>query len=344
MQVPLSSEIHSNLSTKNSEFLLSIVIPTFNRQHELAKLLDQLIVELVGAQGEVEILVSDNNSTDQTSRVLQEYVTSQTDKIAIMCFTQASNVGAILNLHFLINQSRAKYVWAIGDDDALAPGKLHEILKLLRTESVNLLLLRTEGIGEWDRIPRRPIANLGGRLLKVKLCDENSADYLFAGGFLGSVIIRTKTWMDVLPQVEKWHETCYANWAAVLKVASTDGEYFVMDEPCVNGNFNMQGESKIPAFHVLVLGRIRVWAAFNGTPLQKLLREKIKELAFTGWAQIALGKTNDVVTFSEKLRALGMTISLLGFSGGKSYFFALVSVLFPFHNILEKVKTSLKAR
>ena len=78
----LNNKIISNLSTKNSKFLLSIVIPTFNRQNELIQLLDQLTIELVGVQNEVEVLISNNNSCDQTWRVLQEYMASKTDKLA----------------------------------------------------------------------------------------------------------------------------------------------------------------------------------------------------------------------------------------------------------------------
>jgi len=337
-----NSEISSKLSTNNGDYLLSIVIPTFNRQFELIQLLDQLAVEIFETQNEIEVLVSNNDSTDQTSKCLEEYVSRQTDKMAIRCFTQASNIGAPKNLHFLIKHSRSKYIWAIGDDDLLVPGKLYEVLELLRTNPVGMLLVRADGIGEWDRVERS--LNKGGGLClrKVKLCDKYSADYLFAGGFMGSVIINAEKWMNVVPQVEWLHETCYANWAAVLKVAVDEGEYSVINEPCVRGNVNMQSECEIPAFHVLVMGRVKVWSTFAGTPLESVLRDRVKELACMGWVLIARGKMNNVVTLSDKLNALRLTLSLLGLHGLKSYFFALVSILFPFPKVLEKIRVALK--
>ena len=334
----LNNKIISNLSTKNSKFLLSIVIPTFNRQNELIQLLDQLTIELVGVQNEVEVLISNNNSCDQTWRVLQEYMASKTDKLAIRCFTQASNIGAPMNLHFLIKHCRAKYTWAMGDDDLLVSGRLHEIVGLLHTNSVGLLLIRADGVGEWDRILSRPIENCNAHLRKVNLHDENSADYLFAGGFLGSVIINTNTWKNVLPQVEELHETCYANWAAVLKVATMEGEYYVIDEPCVKGNFNMRGECLIPGFGVLIAGRLKIWSTFTGEPIQKILSHEVKELAYMGWALIALGRVNDVVTLSDKIHALRVTISLLGVQGFKAYFFAFISIVFPFTSVLRRIQ------
>ena len=339
-----NKEIHSKLSDRTSEFLLSIVVPTFNRKHELSQLLMQLKTELAECKEEVEIIVSDNNSFDDTGRVLERFVERETADIAIRCFTQTTNIGAIKNLHFLIAKSRGKHTWAMGDDDALVPGKVSEILHLLRTNSVDLLLVRTEGIGEWDSIPFISSEHTEMQIKKIGLFDEHSDDYLFAAGFLGSVIMNTKTWLDVSPKVEGLYETQYSNWAAVLMVASTKGEYFIIDEPCVKGNFNMQGESTIPAFNILVMGRIRVWSALEGSLMKKLLSNRIKELSFMGWVLVALGKTNDVVTLSDKLRAVGVTVSLLGPLGLRSYIFALVSILLPFPNILEKVRLALKAR
>jgi len=333
---PAVNSVHSDT------FLLSIIIPTFNRQYELTMLLDQLCTEIVGLENEIEILVSENCSTDGTAIMLADFAATRAERISFRWFSQPSNLGAIGNIHFLVNQSRARYIWALGDDDALIQGKLREISAGLRSMPINLLLVRTEGIYEWDCISRKSEDRAEVRFMNIKLNDKDSADYLFAGGFLGSVIISAKTWMKVVPLVEALQETCYSNWAAVLKVATDDGEYYVMDAPCVKGNFNMQGESKIPAFRILVIGRVRVWAAFEGTQLQQVLKTKIQELVSIGWAQIALGKANDVITLRDKLQALGVTTSLLGILSFKTYFFALVSFLFPFPKILETVRNAIR--
>ena len=338
MDILTNKKVNSNLSKNNGERLLSIVIPTFNRQYQLIQLLEQLSVELEGERDKVEIIVSDNNSSDQTWDSLQEYVASQTDKIAIRCFAQQANIGAALNINFLIKQSRATYTWTIADDDFLVPGRLHDILKLLNTNLVNLLLVRVSGIYEWDGIPKRTIERNNKLLHKVKLCDKNSADYLFSGAFLGSIIMNTQAWVNALPEAEKLHETFYPQWVAVLRVASTVGEYFIVDQACVKGNFNMRGECLIPGFDILIAGRLKIWSTFTGEPIQKILSHKVKELAYMGWALIALGRVNDVVTLSDKIHALRVTISLLGVQGFKAYFFAFISIVFPFTSVLRRIQ------
>jgi len=335
-KTPTVNSVHSET------FLLSIVIPTFSRQNELAMLLDQLCTEIVGLENEIEILVSENCSTDQTALMLADFTATLGGTISFRWFSQPSNLGAIRNLHFLVNQARAKYIWALGDDDALVSGGLFQILEILRSENINLLLVRAEGIGEWESIPERSAEKSNDQLMRVSLSDENSADYLFAGGFLGSVIIDAKKWGRIVPEVDALHETCYSNWAAVLRVASDDAEFYVIDTPYVKGNFNMRGASTIPAFQILVLGRIRVWATLVGTPLHKILIKKIAKLASSGWVQVSLGNVRDVATLRKKLVALNATYSLLGSLGIKSYFFALVSILFPFPRILDRARSIVK--
>lgn len=56
-----------------AKYLVSICIPTYNRAPYLKKCLDSLICQPEFLQGEVEIVVSDNCSTDHTREVVQSY-------------------------------------------------------------------------------------------------------------------------------------------------------------------------------------------------------------------------------------------------------------------------------
>jgi hypothetical protein len=95
----------------NSTFLLSIIIPTYNRHDELSKLLEQLSVELLPVREHVELLISNNNSRDETEKVAHEFIAKQSDVIAVRYFKQTSNIGPASNLHFLVKQSRSVFTW-----------------------------------------------------------------------------------------------------------------------------------------------------------------------------------------------------------------------------------------
>lgn len=56
-----------------AKYLVSICIPTYNRVSYLKKCLDSLVCQPEFLRGEVEIVVSDNCSTDHTEKVVQSY-------------------------------------------------------------------------------------------------------------------------------------------------------------------------------------------------------------------------------------------------------------------------------
>jgi len=100
--------------------LLSILIPTYNRQNELLKnieLLSQYIRKL-NCQEIVEIIISDNYSNDNTITIVEKYIDKNKD-IDIRLYKQFRNNGLERNAVFVLSKSSAKYVMYLGDDDYL---------------------------------------------------------------------------------------------------------------------------------------------------------------------------------------------------------------------------------
>lgn len=325
----LESKMESNFAGSKPDFLLSIIIPTYNRHDELSKLLDQLSIELLPVREHVELLISNNHSSDETESVVHQFIAKRSNVIAVRYFEQTSNIGAPSNLHFLVKQSRSVFAWALGDDDLLVHSKLSEIVDSLVSCNSDMVLVRTEGIYEWEQIPREE-GNKACHRTAFKLKSAEGVDYLLAGGFLGSVILRTASWLNVLVKVESLLDTCYANWAAVLAIAIEKGDFIVIDTPCVRGNFNMRGSSQIPFFQVLILGRVRVWDTVKHSVIGEPLKVKMNHLVQAGWRQVILGNSNDVVILVDKLQAAKQTLSFLGISGIMSYGYAFIAIVFPF--------------
>ena len=113
--------------------LLTIAVPTYNRAAELCELLDVLRQQLADAP-EVELLVSDNASTDETQKVLAEEQSRYAECGARMeVHRQVCNVGADANFAFCFRQARGRFFWMCGDDDRIVPGGLQQVLALLKT-------------------------------------------------------------------------------------------------------------------------------------------------------------------------------------------------------------------
>ncbi len=122
----------------DSDILVSVNIPTYNRHRELERLLEsissQATPDVIDA---LEINIYDNNSTDETKSVVARYY-ERLPRLYYIC--SDVNEGPFVNLHKAYRGGKAEYVWAIGDDDLLLPNALREIFSTLRLHRPDMLL------------------------------------------------------------------------------------------------------------------------------------------------------------------------------------------------------------
>jgi glycosyltransferase involved in cell wall biosynthesis len=95
--------------------LVSVCIPTFNRADKLQRAVTRV---LDGAYRNVEIVISDNASTDRTAQLCEALCAAQGN---ISYFRHAVNRGPAANFAFAREQARGKYFLWHGDDDYLDP-------------------------------------------------------------------------------------------------------------------------------------------------------------------------------------------------------------------------------
>jgi hypothetical protein len=99
---------------------LTIAIPTLNRANLLGRAIDSALAQ---TSSDVEIIVSDNASTDETSAVLERYKGR-----GVRIFRQAKTIPASRNGEFLINQAQGEFFLGLSDDDYLEPEFAAEVL------------------------------------------------------------------------------------------------------------------------------------------------------------------------------------------------------------------------
>jgi len=91
--------------------LVSIGVPVFNGAKSLRAAIAGLLAQ---TYQNIELIISDNCSTDETRRICEAFAAQ--DK-RIKCFRQAENIGAARNFRFVLEQARGKYfLWNAGDD------------------------------------------------------------------------------------------------------------------------------------------------------------------------------------------------------------------------------------
>ena len=104
--------------------LLTIAIPTYNRAWCLKDLLSAL-ADQVKDEPRIELIISDNASTDETPLLVKDFVA---EGHRVRYLRNAENIGSDANFVQCFEQARGKYVWLFSDDDIIIPGALAKIL------------------------------------------------------------------------------------------------------------------------------------------------------------------------------------------------------------------------
>lgn len=125
-----------------SNIVLSIVIPTYNRAQLLKGLLDSIIQDINSWPSDIELILSDNASTDDTRKITSDFIKRG---IPIKYFVNPKNVGADGNVAGSFNLASGKYLWVIGDDEIMYQGTFNYVLELCRTREFGILHISSKG-------------------------------------------------------------------------------------------------------------------------------------------------------------------------------------------------------
>lgn len=108
--------------------VLTIGIPTYNRANYLDICLGW-IYEEVGNDQSIEILVSDNCSTDNTEEIVKKYK----DKYSNLIYhKQSKNEGFSKNLKTVLDLANGEFINPHGDDDFFNKGIIYEFIKMIK--------------------------------------------------------------------------------------------------------------------------------------------------------------------------------------------------------------------
>jgi glycosyltransferase involved in cell wall biosynthesis len=111
-------------------FIVSICIPTFNRSLNINNLLQQLHELVKVNRHDIEICISDNCSTDDTSEVIKKWDSLFT----INSIRQPYNKGGTANVKEVVKLAKGKYTLLIGDDDGIDVNQFSSLIEQLKIE------------------------------------------------------------------------------------------------------------------------------------------------------------------------------------------------------------------
>jgi glycosyltransferase involved in cell wall biosynthesis len=101
---------------------LTIAIPTVNRAKLLGRAIESALAQ---TSQEIEIIVSDNGSTDETTEVIANYA-----ERGLRTFRHPATINAARHGQFLMEQAQGEFFLGLSDDDFLEPQFATEVLAL----------------------------------------------------------------------------------------------------------------------------------------------------------------------------------------------------------------------
>lgn len=110
---------------------LSICIPTYNRSKYLENCLKSIITAKKESRLKIEVCISDNNSEENLSPILNKYK----KKIKIIINKNKKNIGVARNILKSVSMAKGDFVWILGNDDLVVPSAFKYLFKLFKEKS-----------------------------------------------------------------------------------------------------------------------------------------------------------------------------------------------------------------
>jgi abequosyltransferase len=242
----MNASSSENTAVRAAPPLLSITIPTFNRAARLRQCLAMVaerIDELDVPRPDIEVLVVDNASTDETASVA-EAGGAAFDRFRYV--RNDSNLGIDGNIHRCSQLATGAWVEFLSDDDVLLPGALRHLLDTLRThENADFVFLNV--ISFVDDLPSEEAFRPRILLEADLVCTDQNRIVETCGiwlTFLSSFVFRREAWNASTALTSYIGTDIYLSYA-LFDLLSRARESVVLARPLVAARAHFSGSYRI---------------------------------------------------------------------------------------------------
>lgn len=222
--------------------LLSICIPTYNRELFLKECLNS-ISEQICKNDPIEVVISDNASTDNTS----ELVSSFNDKLNLKYVINEKNIGFDANCLNVVKHATGIYCLILGSDDCLYKEAIGKILWIIREDKSDLIHYGYTQCGidikdvkcDCSVNNKYSTINTRNESLYTYLVGMNNISNLFA--FISTFVFRRSMW-DAIQDKEKYIGSQYIHLFVIYSVLHNGCKVFSVPECLVYARGNNPNE------------------------------------------------------------------------------------------------------
>ena len=227
---------------------LTLAVPTYNGQKYIDQCLDSILCQIDSTNSaQVEILVVDNCSTDNTPAIVKNYIKNNGKLIAYQAHSK--NLGYDRNIASLFEFAEGEFVHIIADDDILNENFVSTILSIIcKHPELGILLSNFEIYN----------SKMDEAIHQLSLTDEDqyyttAEDFLLNAkgrfGLVSSLTIKKEAWNRANP--EKGIGTQYIHVYALFSIIQTYPS-FIITAPMLRARHGSTNFEKKPSHSLLV--------------------------------------------------------------------------------------------
>jgi abequosyltransferase len=232
--------------------LISFCIPTCNRAEYLRASLSTIFSQVAS---DVEVIVSDNGSSDGTCEMVREFEEKYPQ---LRYFRSETNLGYDRNLLRCVEMAAGEYVWLFGSDDLLKPGAVEAVRRALRDRPA-MVFVNHEVFTEQGeiRLKRKLVWGKDVNFRSPRAC------LAFIGinlGFMTALVLRREPCLQV-PDIAEAMGTGWIHLYMVLWILAHDRSFRFLGYPYVRARARLSADYDF--FRCLLGVNKTVWNAHN---------------------------------------------------------------------------------
>jgi len=208
-----------------NHILLSVSIPTYNRAASLERTLGMIISQMNGYEGVVEVVISDNCSSDNTEEIVTRYAAAHS---YIKYFKNAVNIGPDRNFDAAVNKSSGEFVWLLADDDFIEGHAIRSIVGVVRSHPAVGVIFLNYGLykDDFQTLVSSSPASAPGNGVAVD-GDDFYCKTSFANSFVSANVFRRRSWVNAKP--DRYFDTGWIHVHVATDILMASKAYIFID-------------------------------------------------------------------------------------------------------------------
>lgn len=204
---------------------VDILLATYNGEMFLKEQLESILNQ---TYSNFRILISDDNSTDDTKKIIEEYK-KKDNRIEV--FYQKENLGLISNFEFLLKQVKSELYMFSDQDDIWRKDKIEISIKKLEETNSDLVYSNLEVVDKDLNTIYESYWKLKGLENKVK--KYNNFDALYLNNYITgcTILSKSKYLKKILPLPKESKYVLHDYWVSLI--VSSLGKITYIDEPLI---------------------------------------------------------------------------------------------------------------